>query len=37
MTLSTPPCDHKQHSGFRNFGSRVNAWMTEIMLGKPRN
>ena len=28
--------DHKQHSGFRNFGSRVNAWMTEIMLGKPR-
>ena len=29
--------DHKQHSGFRNFGSRVNAWMTEIMLGKPRD
>ena len=28
--------DHKQHSGFRNFGSRVNAWMTEIMLGKPK-
>ena len=27
---------HKQHSGFRNFGSRVNAKMTEIMLGKPR-
>ena len=27
---------HKQHSGFRNFGSRVNAWMTEIMLGKPK-
>lgn len=26
----------KQHSGFRNFGSRVNAKMTEIMLGKPR-
>ena len=26
----------KQHSGFRNFGSRVNALMTEIMLGKPR-
>ena len=23
--------DHKQHSGFRNFGSRVNAWMTEIL------
>ena len=29
--------DHKQHSGFRNFGSRVNAWMTEIMLGKPKD
>lgn len=28
--------DHKQHSGFRNFGSRVNAWMAEIMLGKPK-
>ena len=28
--------DSKQHSGFRNFGSRVNALMTEIMLGKPR-
>ena len=28
--------DHKQHSGFRNFGSSVNAWMTEIMLGKPK-
>ena len=28
--------DHKQHSGFRNFGSRVNAWMTAIMLGKPK-
>ena len=28
--------DHMQHSGFRNFGSRVNAWMTEIMLGKPK-
>ena len=28
--------DHKQHLGFRNFGSRVNAWMTEIMLGKPK-
>lgn len=25
----------KQHSGFRNFGSRVNGWMTEVMLGKP--
>lgn len=28
--------DNKQHSGFRNFGSRVNALMTEIMLGKPK-
>ena len=28
--------DHKQHSGCRNFGSRVNAWMTEVMLGKPK-
>ena len=28
--------DSKQHSGFRNFGSRVNALMTEIMLGKPK-
>ena len=28
--------DSKQHSGFRNFGSRVNALMTEIMLGQPR-
>lgn len=27
--------ESKQHSGFRNFGSRVNGWMTEIMLGKP--
>ncbi len=27
--------DHKQHSAFRNLGSRVNEWMTRIMLGKP--
>jgi len=26
----------KQHSGFRNLGSALNARMTEIMLGKPR-
>ncbi len=26
---------HKQHSGFRNFGSRVNDWMTRVMLEKP--
>jgi undecaprenyl-phosphate 4-deoxy-4-formamido-L-arabinose transferase len=29
--------DHKQHSSFRNFGSRVNGKMTEIMLGKPHD
>lgn len=28
---------HKQHSGFRNFGSRVNELMTRVMLGKPRD
>ena len=28
--------EEKQHSGFRNLGSKVNALMTEIMLGKPR-
>ncbi|MCM1122528.1 MAG: glycosyltransferase family 2 protein [Eubacterium sp.] len=27
---------HKQHSGFRNFGSKVNELMTRIMLGKPK-
>ena len=27
---------HKQHSGFRNFGSWLNGKMTEIMLGKPK-
>lgn len=26
---------HKQHSAFRNFGSRVNEKMTRMMLGKP--
>lgn len=29
--------DHKKHSGFRNFGSRVNDMMLRIMLSKPRN
>ncbi|MGM9542113.1 MAG: glycosyltransferase family 2 protein [Candidatus Limivicinus sp.] len=29
--------EHKQHSWFRNWGSRVNGKMTEIMLGKPKN
>lgn len=28
---------HKQHSLFRNFGSRVNERMTRVMLGKPKN
>ncbi|SFN78290.1 undecaprenyl-phosphate 4-deoxy-4-formamido-L-arabinose transferase [Pseudobutyrivibrio sp. UC1225] len=27
---------HKQHSGFRNWGSHVNKVMTEVMLGKPK-
>lgn len=27
--------DHKQHSAFRNLGSRVNELMTRVMLGKP--
>ena len=26
----------KQHSGFRNFGSKVNELMTRMMLGKPK-
>ncbi len=29
--------DHKKHSGFRNFGSRVNDMMLRIMLSKPRD
>lgn len=28
--------EQKQHSCFRNWGSRVNSKMTEIMLGKPK-
>jgi undecaprenyl-phosphate 4-deoxy-4-formamido-L-arabinose transferase len=28
---------HKQHSGFRNFGSKVNELMTRVMLGKPKD
>lgn len=28
--------DHKQHSSFRNFGSKINELMTRIMLGKPK-
>ena len=27
---------HKQHSLFRNLGSRMNDWMTRVMLHKPR-
>jgi len=27
--------DHKQHSAFRNLGSKVNERMTRMMLGKP--
>lgn len=27
----------KRHSGFRNFGSRLNSKMTELMLGKPKD
>ena len=28
---------NKRHSGFRNWGSRINSRMTEIMLDKPRD
>lgn len=28
--------EHKEHSFFRNFGSRANKKMTEVMLGKPK-
>lgn len=28
---------HKQHSVFRNFGSKVNEWMARVMLGKPKD
>ncbi len=28
--------DEKKHSSFRNFGSKVNKKMTEVMLGKPK-
>lgn len=27
---------NKHHSGFRNFGSRINELMTRVMLGKPK-
>lgn len=29
--------EHKQHSSFRNMGSKVNELMTRTMLGKPKN
>lgn len=28
---------HKEHSGFRNFGSKLNDLMTRSMLGKPKD
>ena len=28
--------DHKQHSGFRNLGSKVNELMTRVLLEKPK-
>lgn len=28
--------EHKQHSLFRNFGSKVNSKMTEYLIGKPK-
>ncbi len=28
---------HKQHNMFRNFGTAMNEWMAEIMLGKPKD
>ena len=28
--------DNKKHSAFRNFGTAMNEWMTEVMLGKPK-
>lgn len=28
--------DHKQHSRFRNLGSKLNELMTRVMLGKPK-
>ena len=29
--------EHKQHSAFRNLGSKVNEIMTRMMLGKPKD
>lgn len=29
--------EHKQHSAFRNFGSRINELMTRVMLNKPND
>jgi undecaprenyl-phosphate 4-deoxy-4-formamido-L-arabinose transferase len=28
---------HKQHAGLRNLGSRLNDYMTRVMLGKPKD
>ena len=27
---------HKQHSGFRNMGSRLNQWTLRVLIGKPK-
>ncbi len=29
--------ENKQHSSFRNFGSKVNDWMADKLLGKPKD
>lgn len=29
--------EHKQHSAFRNFGSKINELMTRVMLNKPKD
>lgn len=29
--------NHKKHSWFRNFGSKINELMTRVMLGKPKD
>ena len=28
---------HKKHNVFRNLGSKINDWMAEFLLGKPKN
>lgn len=29
--------EHKQHSNFRNLGTKMNNWMATTMIGKPKN